>query len=87
MGYVNINPWNTVELDIKDGDTLILSSCRGQIQVPAKLGNSVTPSSLFLPSHFREKPRNELTNAEAFDPLAKILGFKVSAVNIAKLSE
>jgi hypothetical protein len=28
-----------------------------------------------------------LTNAEAFDPLAQIHEFKVSAVNIAKLSE
>jgi anaerobic selenocysteine-containing dehydrogenase len=87
MGYVNINPRNTDELDIKDGDTLILSSCRGQIQAPAKLGNSVTPSSLFLPIHFGENRTNVLTNTEASDPLAKIPEFKVNAVNIAKLSE
>jgi hypothetical protein len=49
--------------------------------------NSDNPGSLFLPIHFGENSTNVLTNAEAFDPLAKILGFKVSAVNIAKLSE
>ena len=45
------------------------------------------PGSLFLPIPFGENPTNVHTNAEAFDPLAKILEFKVSAVNIAKLSE
>ena len=34
-----------------------------------------------------KNPTNVLTYAEAFDPLAKISEFKVSAVNIAKLSE
>jgi anaerobic selenocysteine-containing dehydrogenase len=87
MGHVDINPRNTDELDIKDGDTLILSSCRGQMESPAKLGYSVTPGSLFRPINFGENPTNMLTNAEAFDPLAKILEFKVSAVNIARLSE
>ena len=84
---MDINPRNTDEQDIKDGDTLILSSCRGQMEAPAKLSNSVTPGSLFLPISFGENPTNVLTNAEAFDPLAKILEIKVSAVNISKLSE
>jgi anaerobic selenocysteine-containing dehydrogenase len=42
---------------------------------------------LFLPIHFGENPTNVLTNAEAFDPLAKIPEFKVSTVKIQKLSE
>ena len=41
----------------------------------------------FLPIYFGENRTNVLTNAEAFDPLAKIPEFKVSAVNIAKLPE
>jgi len=73
MGYVDINPRNTDEPDIKDGDTLVLSSCRGQIQALAKLSNSVTPGSLLLPINFEKNPTNVLTNAEAFDTLAKIL--------------
>ena len=86
-GYVDINPRDADELDIKDGDTLILSSRRGQMEAPAKLSNSVTPGTLFLPIHFGENRTNVLINTEAFDPLAKIPEFKVSAVNIAKLSE
>jgi anaerobic selenocysteine-containing dehydrogenase len=49
--------------------------------------NSDHPGTLFLPIHFGENPTNVLTNTEAFDPLAKIPEFKVSAVNIAKLPE
>ena len=72
---------------MSDGDILILSSRRGQMEVPAKLTQSVAPGSLFLPIHFGENPTNVLTNADAYDPLAKIPEFKVSAVKIEKLSE
>ena len=85
-GYVTINPQDASSLDIKEGDVLILSSRRGQMEAPAKISGSVEPGTLFLPIHFGENPTNVLTNAEAFDPLAKIPEFKVSAVNIEKLA-
>ena len=37
-----------------------------------------------VPCQFGENPANMLTNAEVFDPLAKIPEFKVSAVRVAK---
>jgi anaerobic selenocysteine-containing dehydrogenase len=46
---------------------------------------AVNPGMLFLPIHFGENPTNVLTNAEGFDPLAKIPEFKVSAVHIEKM--
>jgi anaerobic selenocysteine-containing dehydrogenase len=46
----------------------------------------VPPGTLFLPIHFGENPTNVLTNAEAFDPLAKIPEFKVAAVRVEKVS-
>jgi predicted molibdopterin-dependent oxidoreductase YjgC len=49
--------------------------------------NSDNPGSLFLPIHFGENHTNVLTNTEASDPLIKIPEFKVSTVNIVKLSE
>jgi len=85
-GYVTINPQDAGSLDIKEGDVLILSSRRGRMEAPAKISGSVEPGTLFLPIHFGENPTNVLTNAEAFDPLAKIPEFKVSAVNIEKLA-
>jgi predicted molibdopterin-dependent oxidoreductase YjgC len=84
-GYVDIHPQDAMALDIGEGDTILLSSRRGEMEAPARLTHSVKPGTLFLPIHFGENPTNILTSSEAFDPLAKIPEFKVSAVNIRKL--
>lgn len=62
-----------------------MSSRRGDVEAPARLCESVPSGTLFLPIHFGESPTNVLTNAEAFDPLAKIPEFKVSAVRVGRL--
>jgi formate dehydrogenase alpha subunit len=84
-GYVDINPKDAETLNVKDGDILLLSSRRGEMEAPAKITSSVEPGVVFLPIHFGESPTNALTNADAFDPSAKIPEFKVSTVKIKKL--
>lgn len=86
-GYVEINPKDAKDLDVVQGDMLTISSRRGELDVPARLTDTVNPGTLFLPIHFGENPANILTSSEAFDPLAKIPEFKVSAVNIEKCKE
>jgi anaerobic selenocysteine-containing dehydrogenase len=83
-GYVSIHPQDAQRLSLKDGDFLVMSSRRGDIEAPARISSSVPPGVLFLPIHFGENPPNVLTDAEAFDPLAKIPEFKVSAVKVRK---
>jgi predicted molibdopterin-dependent oxidoreductase YjgC len=85
-GYVSIHPQDAEKLSINEGDTLLMSSRRGEMEAPARITSSVSPGMLFLPIHFGENPPNVLTDAEAFDPMAKIPEFKVSAVKIEKLS-
>jgi anaerobic selenocysteine-containing dehydrogenase len=85
-GYVAINPQDAEALAVREGDVLIISSRRGRMEAPARISRTVAPGTLFLPIHFGENPPNVLTSAEAVDPLAKIPEFKVSAVNIEKLS-
>ena len=84
-GYVDIHPEDAEALNVKAGDILLLSSRRGEIEAPARITSSVEPGMVFLPIHFGESPTNVLTNADAFDPLAKIPEFKVSSVKIRKL--
>ena len=86
-GYVEINSKDAEELEIKEGNILILSSRRGEMEAPARVTDEVPPGNLFLPIHFGENPSNVLTSAEAFDPLAKIPELKVSAVKVKKLEE
>ena len=84
-GYVEINPQDAAELEIKEGEIISLASRRGSIEAPAKLSTEVGPGVLFVPIHFGEHPANVLTNP-ACDPVAKIPEFKVCAVSIEKLT-
>jgi formate dehydrogenase alpha subunit len=84
-GYVEINPVDAQRLHIRQGDTVILTSRRGEMEAPARITTVVSPGTLFLPIHFGENPTNILTSSDAFDPLAKIPEFKVSAVQLRKL--
>ena len=45
-GYVDINPRDAEDLNVKDGDMVILSSRRGQMEAPAKISSSVGPGNL-----------------------------------------
>jgi formate dehydrogenase alpha subunit len=84
-GYVEVNPEDAEELQIKEGEMVKLSSRRGTIEAAARLSSSVGPGVLFVPIHFGESPANMLTNP-ACDPEAKIPEFKVCAVQLEKLS-
>jgi len=83
-GYVEINPKDAERLNVREGEMLTISSRRGELDAPARLSTDVDPGTLFLPIHFGENPANILTSSEAFDPLAKIPEFKVSAVRVTK---
>jgi anaerobic selenocysteine-containing dehydrogenase len=84
-GYISIHPKDAQTLAIEDGDIVVMSSRRGEMEAPARITTSVAPGLLFLPIHFGENPPNILTDADAFDPTAKIPEFKVSAVKIQRL--
>jgi formate dehydrogenase alpha subunit len=86
-GYVEINPVDADKMEVHNGDVLIITSPRGKVEAPAKITPAVEPGNLFLPIHFGENPTNVLTNAEAFDPLAKIPEFKVGKARLEKLME
>lgn len=85
-GYVEINPVDAEDLGIHEGEILVIASRRGEMEVPAKITAAVKPGTLFLPIHFGENPTNVLTSSEAYDPLAKIPEFKVSAVKVRRLA-
>ena len=84
-GYVSIHPEDAKDLQILEGGMLLIASRRGEMEAPARITASVPRGVLFLPIHFGENPPNVLTDAGAFDPMAKIPEFKVSAVKIRKV--
>jgi formate dehydrogenase alpha subunit len=82
-GYVKIHPEDAKKLNIADGQWLNVRSRRGEISIKANISTEVKPGIVFIPMHFSECAVNTLTNRK-FDPIAKIPGFKVCAVNIRK---
>ncbi|MBW2655876.1 MAG: formate dehydrogenase H subunit alpha, selenocysteine-containing, partial [Deltaproteobacteria bacterium] len=84
-GYVEINPKDADKMRIEPNEMVLLTSRRGQMEVPARITTVVKPGTLFLLIHFGENPTNILTSSNAFHPLAKIPEFKVGAVKVEKL--
>ena len=80
-----INPNDAQLLDIVTGDTIVIASRRGKIQIQAVVCNGPGPGTVFAPFHFPETPVNALTN-NALDPVAKIPELKVCAVSIQKVA-
>ena len=82
-GVIEIHPDDAERVGIKDTQPVRVTSRRGQIEIAARLTDSIAPGSVFLAFHYREAPANRLTIA-ALDPVAKIPEFKVCAVQIER---
>lgn len=83
-GYVEMNPGDTEELEIADGEEVKVKSRRGEITIKAQLTERTPKGVVFIPFHFAESAANVLTNP-ALDPKAKIPEYKVCAVRIEKI--
>jgi formate dehydrogenase alpha subunit len=84
-GVVEINPDDAKRLNINGGQTLLeVKSRRGSVRAKAKVSDYLPPGVVFMTFHFREAAVNLLTN-DTLDPISKIPGYKVCAVNIRKV--
>jgi len=79
--YVEINPYDSENLGIRNGDTITVRSRRGEISIKARVTPRVSEGTVFIPMHYREAAANVITN-DALDPQVKIPELKVCAVNI-----
>jgi len=80
---VEVNPTDAKALDLSDGDYLEITSRRGSIKIKAQITERTGVGAVFVPFHFHEAAANVLTHTHTC-PVAKIPGYKVSAVKINK---
>lgn len=73
-------------LGVSEGDTVRVTSRRGNVLIGVRISDRQAPGQVFIPMHYREAAANLLTNP-ALDPYAKIAEFKVSAVRIELVRE
>ena len=83
--FVEVNGADAEKIKVEDGDRVRVTSRRGSIELPAKVGSRVDTGVLFIPFHFWEAAANVLTNP-ATDPTAGIPEFKVCAVRLERAS-
>lgn len=81
--FVEVNGADAKKIRVKDGDSVRVTSRRGSIVLPAKVGTRVEAGVLFIPFQFWEAAANVLTNPE-YDPTARIPEFKVCAVRLER---
>jgi len=72
------------ELEISNGETIKVSSRRGEIQAPAFVTKRIGKGTVYIPFHYHEAAANVLTNP-AIDPVAKIPEYKACAVRVSKV--
>lgn len=88
--FVQIAAADAERLGINENDWIRLTSRRGQIEAPARIGN-IAPGELFVPFHYgywdnpgRARAANELTIYE-WDPVSKEPHYKYAAVRLEKI--
>jgi formate dehydrogenase alpha subunit len=84
--YIEINPFDALQLKIEEGERVKVVSRRGEIEIKARLTFNVSQGVVFIPFHFVESAANVLTHT-ALDPIAKIPELKVGAVRVEKIEE
>ena len=93
--WVELHPDDAEALGIADGDPVEVTSRRGAVRVPARIGG-IRRGAVFIPFHYgyfdvdpeKRVPRaaNELT-LTAWDPVSKQPIFKVAAVRVTPIHE
>jgi formate dehydrogenase alpha subunit len=81
--FVEISRKDAKILDLKDGDTVEISSRRGSIEARIRISTKAVTGTIFIPFHYAEAAANRLTNA-ALDPVSGIPEYKVCAVKVSK---
>ncbi len=84
--FVEVSGADATQIEVEDGDPVRVTSRRGSIILPAKVGSRVDTGVLFIPFHFWEAAANVLTNPAA-DPTAGLPEFKVCAVKLERAPE
>lgn len=82
--YVLISERDAQKHGLNDGDTVRLTSPRGELITVIKVSREVADGELFMPWHFSEAQVNRLTRSE-LDPDSKIAPFKYSACRVDRI--
>jgi formate dehydrogenase alpha subunit len=81
--FVEVSPEDARQLDVRDGEQVLVASRRGEITARVRLTRMVPTGTIFMPFHFAEGAANALTH-NVLDPEAGIPEYKVCGARIRK---
>ena len=81
--YLEIHPYDAFQLHIREGETVIVRSRRGEVELRAKLSLVVRPGMVFATMHSAKYLVNQATH-DVYDPFSKQPAFKRCAVSVRK---
>ena len=79
---VTVHPDDLATLNLESGQSVTVSSRRGEITAYARADDGISPGDVFIPFCYHEAAANLLTNA-ALDPFGKIPELKYCAVKLS----
>jgi formate dehydrogenase alpha subunit len=82
---IEISPADAKELGVKDGETVLVRSRRGEVRTKARVTDKSSRGVAFMSFHYQDVLTNLLTNA-ALDPQAKTPEYKACAIKIEKIT-
>jgi assimilatory nitrate reductase catalytic subunit len=83
--FVELHPDLARDMGIGDGETLRVSSRRGEALARAKITDSIRTDTIFMPFHWGGGASANLLTLPALDPTSKMPEFKACAAKIEKI--
>lgn len=84
--WIEINQNDAMEMNLKEGEWVKVSSPRGTTYVEARIVDTLENGVAWMPFHYAGGA-NVLTDAHNLDPISKIPGYKQIGVKIEKVDE
>ncbi|HEY6143183.1 MAG TPA: FAD-dependent oxidoreductase, partial [Flavobacterium sp.] len=86
---LEMNPIDAFKSEIEDGDIVVVTSKNGNVQVKAKVSDTIREGVVFLPMHWGKQVDNDLNRTNNLtntlvDPVSKEPDFKYTTVAIKK---
>ena len=81
--YLEIHPYDAYQLEIKEGDPVIVKSRRVEVELRARLTEIVRPGMVFATMHSARHLINKATH-DVYDPFSKQPAFKRCAVAVQR---
>lgn len=83
---IDVSPADAIELGVRDGETVRVSSPRGSLLAPVRIDDSLRPGLVFMTMHFPDEVDTNLLTIDVTDPKSGTAEFKAAAVRVEKVS-